>query len=634
MKHDVILLSTLILLAMTCFGSCGKSERVVERPVFEVRNTGTLEIDRIVLSDTATIFYFDAFFTPNYWIRIDSRTYLLGDSVRYTITGAEGIELDKEFWMPESGEASFKLIFPPVDRRLKKIDFIESDCEECFKIYGIDLTGKASLSGYPEGLPRKLRNAAVDMSGPLPDAELTVGTTRVNLHLLGYRKGMTNGTCTMYNNRFFPRGQDETSVPVDWETGAASVEFEQYGTMSNFILVAGQSITFVTSPGETMDIYVDLQELGRRSSRYLETDDSKPCLYFTGRNAAVNRALNGNNSNYSLQSEEMYNEIAGMSADEFTDYIAAAYKAASEKISQSTELSPLEKDLRNTENKVWAQYFVLSGESLLESAFRRKNKIPWDQAVPENYSAPVFTEKHYGVISNFQVEGTEYLYTGLFPQVYPMFFRREVDLETVTGRKEGFLYDLKKVYALGEAAENMRPLTDDEKAELESVREPFYANVLSAVENKLQRQLEELKNKTGYTICDVPEVPDAQLFDAIVGNYSGKVVFVDFWATWCGPCRESMKWMEPLKDTELKSDNLVFVYLTGPSSPEMKWRTMIADVKGEHYRVSETQWRYLCDKFKIDGIPSYVLVDKSGKYELRNDLRDHEVLKKVLGQEI
>jgi len=36
-----------------------------------------------------------------------------------------------------------------------------------------------------------------------------------------------------------------------------------------------------------------------------------------------------------------------------------------------------------------------------------------------------------------------------------------------------------------------------------------------------------------------------------------------------------------------------------------------------------TETVHLYDKFGIDGIPSYVLVDRSGKYELRNDFRDH-----------
>ncbi|MBR3916247.1 MAG: hypothetical protein IKJ49_03795, partial [Bacteroidaceae bacterium] len=62
---------------------------------------------------------------------------------------------------------------------------------------------------------------------------------------------------------------------------------------------------------------------------------------------------------------------------------------------------------------------------------------------------------------------------------------------------------------------------------------------------------------------------------------------------------------------------------------------MITGIKGVHYRVSDAQWDYLTSKmFDIDGIPSYVLVNRDGSYSLRNDLHDINKMLTVLKEEL
>ncbi len=131
------------------------------------------------------------------------------------------------------------------------------------------------------------------------------------------------------------------------------------------------------------------------------------------------------------------------------------------------------------------------------------------------------------------------------------------------------------------------------------------------LEDEIARKMEENKHKTGYVVNATPDTEGDKLFDAIMQKYKGKVVFVDFWATWCSPCRSGIERMKPLKE-ELKDKDIAFVYITNPTSPTDTWNMMVPDVKGEHYRVTQDEWNHFASKFNISGIPHYMLVDRDG----------------------
>ena len=148
------------------------------------------------------------------------------------------------------------------------------------------------------------------------------------------------------------------------------------------------------------------------------------------------------------------------------------------------------------------------------------------------------------------------------------------------------------------------------------IRTPFIKDYLLA-KNELQRvkletKLRENKTKTGYFLNETPKVKNEELFAAITEKYKGKVVFVDFWATWCGPCKAAIERMKPLKE-EYKDKDLVFIYFTDPSSPEDLFSMMIPDIKGQHYKLNKDQQKFIYDFFKVKSIPRYILIGKNGK---------------------
>lgn len=136
-------------------------------------------------------------------------------------------------------------------------------------------------------------------------------------------------------------------------------------------------------------------------------------------------------------------------------------------------------------------------------------------------------------------------------------------------------------------------------------------NSSKKMEMKLAAMEVENRNKKGYWYHESPDVPVDSLFGAIMAEHKGKLLFVDFWATWCSPCKAGIQRMRPLKE-EYLNKNVDFIYITGPSSPQNTYDLMIPDIKGQHYRVTKEGWSYLCKQFKITGIPHYMLVDQLG----------------------
>lgn len=615
--------------AASLLASCSQPDKVVEYPMIESANTMTLDFSKVELTDTATILYTDAYYRPHYWIRISSESYLAADGKKYKLTGTRGIEADSLFWMPDSGEASFTLTFEPLPKRTKSFDFIESDCEDCFKIFGIDLTGKKTYD-VPEQIPSDLRR--INGQAAVPEPIFKSGETVVNLHLIGYRKEFGK-EIDLYVNTMFGRQQPYTSA-IDAE-GNATFTFLQCGPAQAHIVMSQSMAGDVwLAPGEEMDVYMDMRVSGWRIlyRRGMNGKSPKPdsfrTLYATGTYADLaNTVIYGDQSGYSMN---IYSDSLAdyrLKADEYTARMTEEYQSLSDSVAQS-DMSPVLKELNQLTLKQQLVEALTQGDRIREINYRQVNKM-WDYKQKVKGIDPMKAENVAEVCKLFDVsdpkllmgrEVSGYVYGIGHPMAEPL---RKAFV------RQGLVAEMPKVFLLVEKAEGAG-LTDEDWKAIESTGNPFYRDAFSRMEEKAKADLAAVEGKA--KIETTPDVPKEKLFDAIIAPYKGKVVLVDFWNTWCGPCRMALKANEPLKDAELKSDDLVWLYIANETSPMVKYKTMIPDIKGVHFRLNDEQWSYICDKFKIEGIPSYVLVDKSGAYKLRNDFRNHETMKKTLQQ--
>lgn len=92
----------------------------------------------------------------------------------------------------------------------------------------------------------------------------------------------------------------------------------------------------------------------------------------------------------------------------------------------------------------------------------------------------------------------------------------------------------------------------------------------------------------------------------------GKVVFLNVWATWCGPCREEMPSMETLYE-DFKNDR-DFVMLA--VSQDRKGREVVApylEKNGYHFRVLLDPDNWVSEAYNVSGVPETFIINREGR---------------------
>lgn len=637
MKQLFMLIACIFL----CSQTLSAGEKVIERPQFMAWSSQTIEIDKVVLTDTETVFYIHAFYRPKNRITIDKSTYLQAGDTKLPIIKGEGIELSKEFTMPESGEATFQLYFPALPKGTKTVDFIEGDTDTHFKIYDIRLDGKKTA-------PLKVGK---EWSKPSASAPVTPcikpGVAKLSITIPGYKPAMGNKTMVYFNNLF--TGEENEFTNNIQPDGTLTAEIPVNNTTSAFFESAFFNGWMILSPGETCNMLINLREVTRQQSRLHK--DGTPLgqkAYFTGAFASINNSeVNGSKFKKSpVNSQEEYNkflETAGtLNVLEIKKYVHELCNKNLDELNAVPTLNPELKKYYTATSQINHYFYMKNAAQYKAAAYRKANNLDRNAALPADLlSEPA--EYEYSFLKSMDFNSPDYLFAAGYMSVISSLYDKfksngnsspESQLAALLDANSGLAFDLLKIIPYRNALKNFTPLTGEQLSDIKAMSNPAYFEIYNKLNNNLLAQIEENKKKTGYTINEVPGVPNEELFDAIISKYKGKVIFVDFWATWCGPCRSAMKQAEPAK-TALAGKDIVYLYLTGGSSPMGKWQSMITDIPGEHYRMDDDQWNYVCNNFKISGIPSYIIVNKEGKVaHFRVGFMGADKMKEMLLEEV
>lgn len=169
-----------------------------------------------------------------------------------------------------------------------------------------------------------------------------------------------------------------------------------------------------------------------------------------------------------------------------------------------------------------------------------------------------------------------------------------------------------------------------------------YLSLYCKDETTKKSLLELYNKKSAISVGQVPPIftlKDQEGHDVTLADFKGKVVYMDFWASWCSPCRYEMRNGSPGLHKQFEDNkDIVFLYISIDDSTD-KWKKAIEEdkIQGVHLLSQGGTGSVVAKTFNISGVPHYMIIDKEGRLFSNNATRPSqpetaETLKKLLVQ--
>ena len=96
-----------------------------------------------------------------------------------------------------------------------------------------------------------------------------------------------------------------------------------------------------------------------------------------------------------------------------------------------------------------------------------------------------------------------------------------------------------------------------------------------------------------------------------LNDYKSKLVIINFWATWCAPCKEEMPHLDKLK-SKSKFQDIEILPINIADEELTKSETFFKELNINNLEIFYGSSLELAKKFKLRGIPTTILIDKEG----------------------
>lgn len=404
------------------------------------------------------------------------------------------------------------------------------------------------------------------------------------------------------------------------EMGHFELEFKMDNATPLSFYDGNESTKMFVFPGDDLHLSLNAKEFDE-SIKYEGTSAIE-------NNFMVNYYLLYNDSE-SPNYKEYYSLSRSMNVIEFIVDVEANFVSQNEYIEEQDKISVLNAEFKkyllnqNVINKMSNSIYVF---------YRRveADTMPSIQEAIEELAKEMISTKDV-----LDKEIDKAAYNNYMQYNIPTAVRKLMDFNYEKIEKEDFdsIYYLELAKVMSQEELNIN-IFDDLDYRLKSFNANYYETKTYVIENylkdnALKTQLEKayqalLKDlEQGYAPglnmlnYGSDENSDKTLQD-ILDIYKGKVIYLDIWASWCGPCKKELPYSKKLK-AKFAGQDVAFIYLS-TDRKLADWENILKlmQLEGEHYRASRGIHKFLATEYNLQYIPHYIIFDKEGKLVKNN----------------
>lgn len=566
--------------------------KVVENPPYAYKITrlgSTIRLTRLELTDTATMLSFTIKAKPGWKFKIEPQTVLLTEGkTKHKLKRAEGVDIGKWTQIPPSGSISYSLGFEPTGVNPAPFDCIEPESRSQFNFYGIRTDSAYGRNDIPE----EWSQVAYGGDETLPPSFGNIrGTCVIKGKVIGFSPSMVGWYVVCSDDD--PADKDATlksQTRID-STGTFTLRREVTWPTVSHVSNELFNLPVIIAPNCTTEVLIDMSRPESARTVAYKGDFARPC-----------------------------HELSVLCDSALSDMNKAMVRSIRQ------HMTPQE--LRNTIDSV----FILSSGAIkkrpgITAATKQIMKMQCEESYLSWLTNFAFTYKFESFYADVpQEERPEryeaYMSTVCIPDTVPDISHGIPRLECVESEYITYSEAYSRYMADGTVRMPENRINRDfiTMHNLAYGRMPWNDSIVACINDSACRTaLANLKRQKDSIAASLDanafynklnDIAPESVIDTILARHDGRAVLIDVWATWCQPCHIGHRKLEPLKDS-MATSPIDYVYITGPTSSFEPWTNAIKAIKGEHYYLTEQQYRGILRQFRSEAVPTYAIYDRS-----------------------